>query len=696
MYKLLSNKFLLYPFVFLIVILIIANVKPVIEIYNKVNEIGFIESSKIILLKITDRATKYASGYYDDKSYWIVESENERLNLKESYIESGTGIINNYINPAPLANSVSSFVDNSNSKNYRIASFQPIKNPLKIWSYISSVKYPTQMTPVHYQNGILINDANNQLTKIDASSGKVLWKKEFKEKQVAQRGVLLVDDIIYLIASENLIAINYLTGNYIESFGENGKLLLNNNVGIEPKLWKNLIVLVARNAEVILVDKNNGKVFKKIKLKDESNLKRAGGLPSLYSSPRVWGGVALDSSREILYITTSDPGPVLVGVDRPGSNLLSNSLIAFDLNSHEILWSYQDVAHDLWDLDVAAPPGLSTIAHNGIIMDVVTIIGKSGNVYTLNRDTGESIHDVQYVRVPTSSIIGEKTSPYQKRSIYPPNLLGSFNTKVLVENKWVSGLYDPPKIGEVIKLKGLHGSVIWPGFAVNKDKALAVITNDWSLISLSNGKIGPSKNFTQCSACHNDIYQQGINHFIGTRSKEDFQKIIKNGYQSMPSILISDNKLDEILNYLTQPNESSITHNEPIPLIRSPYKKALDQEESSELILIDILNGTILNRMLLDEDDFGLTIGGISIINDQYAAFTGTRDNKFKVIDYSSFDIISEIELSTLGSVSPLIFRKNNEIFALIAETGQRTLNLYDSSRAFGNVYSLYLIGKIN
>ena len=94
-----------------------------------------------------------------------------------------------------------------------------------------------------------------------------------------------------------------------------------------------------------IFNKNSGMLLKKIKFHPKRNFQ--GGVS--------WGGVAMDQKKGIVYVTTGNPRPGSYGVNRPGSNENSGSIIAFDINNQKIKWSFQETAHDLWDYDIASP-----------------------------------------------------------------------------------------------------------------------------------------------------------------------------------------------------------------------------------------------------------------------------------------------------------------------------------------------------
>ena len=64
-------------------------------------------------------------------------------------------------------------------------------------------------------------------------------------------------------------------------------------------------------------------------------------------------------------------------------------------SSGKRLWHFQDVRHDIWDLDVCAPPNLVTIVRDGKRVDVVTCMAKSGHLFVLDRVSGKPIFPVR-------------------------------------------------------------------------------------------------------------------------------------------------------------------------------------------------------------------------------------------------------------------------------------------------------------
>lgn len=140
------------------------------------------------------------------------------------------------------------------------------------------------------------------------------------------------------------------------------------------------------------------------------------------SGVNVWGYTSLDEERGILYMPLGAPNNDRVGIDRPGNNLFSSSIVAVDANTGKYLWHFQLVHHDVWDYDTQSAPLLVDLQRNGTTVPAVIIVNKTGLLFTLNRVTGKPIFDIEERPVPKSEIPNEKTSPTQPFPVKPPPL----------------------------------------------------------------------------------------------------------------------------------------------------------------------------------------------------------------------------------------------------------------------------------
>lgn len=61
--------------------------------------------------------------------------------------------------------------------------------------------------------------------------------------------------------------------------------------------------------------------------------------------------------------------------------LYGNSLLAIDAATGKLKWHFQTVHHDVWDMDLPAPPALVTVTHKGKQIDAVAQTTKTGFVF---------------------------------------------------------------------------------------------------------------------------------------------------------------------------------------------------------------------------------------------------------------------------------------------------------------------------
>lgn len=105
----------------------------------------------------------------------------------------------------------------------------------------------------------------------------------------------------------------------------------------------------------------------------------------------AWSTPAIDAKLGLLYFGTGNPSPQMEDTSRPGDNLYTVSLIALDINTGKLRWHYQQIPHDLWGYDVASPPVLFDLKHDGRTIPAVGQAGKTGWLYVHDRVTGKLI-----------------------------------------------------------------------------------------------------------------------------------------------------------------------------------------------------------------------------------------------------------------------------------------------------------------
>src|SRR5258708_1291571 len=100
----------------------------------------------------------------------------------------------------------------------------------------------------------------------------------------------------------------------------------------------------------------------------------------------MWDAVAVDTKRDLEIFAIGNPNPDLYGDFRKGNNLYTVSMVAVHAKTGKLAWYYQQIPHDVWDLDSAAPTVLfDVLDKNGKTVEAAAGASKNGHLYILNR-----------------------------------------------------------------------------------------------------------------------------------------------------------------------------------------------------------------------------------------------------------------------------------------------------------------------
>jgi quinoprotein glucose dehydrogenase len=295
---------------------------------------------------------------------------------------------------------------------------------------------------------------------LDATTGVEKWKFQLPNNELpSKRGLAywpgadgVPASIIFGASSGGLYSIKASDGTLNAGFGENGVVNLKTpevmQTGMTASysllssatIYKNLIIIGAGTGEgaggsnagagpagdTRAFDARTGKLvwtFHTVPRPGELGYETwEENSAKFRSGVNVWGYTSLDEERGILYMPLGAPNNDRVGIDRPGNNLFSSSVVAVDANTGKYIWHFQLVHHDIWDYDTQSAPLLVDLQRGGTTVPAVIIVNKTGLMFTLNRVTGKPIFDIEERPVPKSDLPGEKTSPTQPFPVKPPPL----------------------------------------------------------------------------------------------------------------------------------------------------------------------------------------------------------------------------------------------------------------------------------
>lgn len=585
-------------------------------------------------------------------------------------------------------------------------------------------KSQIQASPIFYQGNLVFSLGNLKIVSINPTSKNENWTYT-GAKNVAQRGLIADTSkknhpFIFFSDGDFLVKINGLNGKLLSNFGNNGKVPLGSESVVAPVLDDAYVYTATMTSSVVCVDKVTGQIKWKNDLKNLNS-----------STGSIWSGISLDSNRGILFITTGNPKPAFDGRDRSRKNDLSNSIIAFRTSDGKILWHFQETRHDLWDLDIASPPILTSIKRLGDseFIDVVVAPTKSGNTLILDRVKGTPLFNFRLRKAPKSSVKDEITAPYQPDLELPEpfskphftltdvtNISSESSQYVLKKIKtqgYATGWFPPPKPGTTSITFGIHGGAEWPGPAISDEGIMFVAANHipWKNSFIYSGSVGVNKTLRQnnayityCAYCHESRNGIALELIRSYRDNDAIRKIIKNGYGVMPPVEISSEKVDSILQALNT-GSPAITQNRP-QVTLAKWEQFLDQRNLpaskppwGTLNAIDLNSGKLLWKVPLGFYDslpknFGSENFGAPMVTKTGLIFiSGTPDKLIRAFSAIDGKEIWSHKLPFVGTSAPISFAQNGRQYIAIAASGGGKLAEFTKGQKIETGTSLVIFG---
>ncbi|MBU1307744.1 MAG: glucose/quinate/shikimate family membrane-bound PQQ-dependent dehydrogenase [Alphaproteobacteria bacterium] len=194
----------------------------------------------------------------------------------------------------------------------------------------------------------------------------------------------------------------------------------------------------------------------------------ADGQTYMENSPNSWSVSSYDPALGLIYVPMGNQPPDQFGGNRDENvERYSSSIVALEAQTGKVRWVFQGVHHDLWDMDVPAQPSLIDLTIEGKTVPALVAATKQGEIFVLNRETGEPVLPVTEVPAPGGAVAGDFTAPTQPKSAL------SFEPKPLTEaSMWGATMFD--QIACRIAFRSMNyegrytppsekGSIIYPG-----------------------------------------------------------------------------------------------------------------------------------------------------------------------------------------------------------------------------------------
>lgn len=180
-----------------------------------------------------------------------------------------------------------------------------------------------QLNPIYADNVLYVATGDGSLVAINSLNGQKIWSIQ-SVKNISTRGIIFDNEekSLWVPIAERIYKIDYKSGELIKNFGNNG--FINIFTKSAPIINDNqLCVAQLFPAQIKCYDKKSGKFIFKVDIHPQDKNFKDGGT--------IWSNIAFDYEAKIIYLVTGNPRPALIGINRKGKNLNSNSVIAVDL-----------------------------------------------------------------------------------------------------------------------------------------------------------------------------------------------------------------------------------------------------------------------------------------------------------------------------------------------------------------------------
>ncbi|MBT3567769.1 MAG: PQQ-binding-like beta-propeller repeat protein [Opitutae bacterium] len=594
------------------------------------------------------------------------------------------------------------------------------------WIYRSEDgKANVQANPIVVQGVLITPTPGKRMVGLDAATGKELWNfRNEKGGQPAFRGMVhwegneKHEGRILFTAGETLYALRPKDGKVL--FAKPGP-----EVRAAGAIFKNVLVLAGFRKDVFGFDIRTGEKLWTFHTIPEEGEFGHDTWDRPENGANCWGGMSLDAHRGIAYVSTGSPKPNFLGHTHHGLNLFANCVIAIDAVTGKRIWHFQEIRHDIWDLDIPCAPNLVTVTRNGRKIDAVAQVTKMGNTLVLDRVTGKPLFPFRLKRAPTSPTPGELTSPYQPAPELPepfirqvftsdevPDRSPEARAHVLKRTEGMRfGFYETHGPGmPIVMLPGTHGGAEWTGACFDPESELLYVSatelpsivkitrTDRAVVDETQLTSTPGRKVyeTFCIACHGPN-RQGVGvapSIVGLSSRlkdQDVRDLIPKGRGSMPPLPVLDKKqTDELIEYLFDRDREY-----PKPLTRPErpsygfggFPKLFDHEGYPGikppwgiLAAIDLNSGRLAWKIPYGEYEeltaqgMPLTgtrnFGGPLVTKGGLVFCSGTADNKIRAFDKTSGKELWSARLPYVGSAPPATYGINGRQYIVVPATG--------------------------
>ncbi len=407
-----------------------------------------------------------------------------------------------------------------------------------------------QETPLQVGDRVFVCTPHNNVISIDADTGKEIWKAEINAKSsvwMRCRGLAYFDStraleqpsapnstpvtavnvspgalcerrILMNTITAELIALDADTGAFCPDFGTNGRVDLKVGMGqaadpsyvltSAPTLAGTTVVVGGRVADNVSTDMPGGVMRGFDVVTGQLRWAFDPGNPNITllpppgesytrSTPNVWASMSYDPASNTVFMPVGSPSVDLYGATRTDlDHKYGASMLALDATTGREKWVYQTVHNDLWDFDVPMQPSFIDFPKaDGTTVPALVFGTKAGQLYVLDRATGQPLTKVDDVPVKPGNIPNEPYSPTQKLSVGMPQIGAKTLTesdmwgatpfdqllcRIAFKGMRYDGVYTVPGTDLALNFPGSLGGMNWGGLSTDPNSNY-IFVNDMRL-----------------------------------------------------------------------------------------------------------------------------------------------------------------------------------------------------------------------
>jgi alcohol dehydrogenase (cytochrome c) len=361
-------------------------------------------------------------------------------------------------------------------RTYDDQGFSPLKqinksNVAQLRSTWSWSLFPgaNEATPLVHDGVMFVHSSGDHVQALDAVTGDLLWQysRELPKPKVGflnlvKRNIAIYGNLILLDTSDlHVVALDMKTGEVawdheILNRDQNPRVMMTGG----PLVAKGKVIVgtvgqAPGGNMIVALDAATGKEawrFYTIARPGEPGGNSWNGLPlDKRNGASVWTAGSYDPALNLVFFgaaQTYDTGPLVHPSKEPGvtnDGLYTDTTLAFDPDTGKLVWHFQHVANDQWDLDWAFERQLVHLKIGGEDKKLVVTAGKEAFYDALDAATGKYAFSmdlgIQNVIASADPVTGAKTINHQV-------VMGDGETKTVCPHaggakSWIPGSFNP-------------------------------------------------------------------------------------------------------------------------------------------------------------------------------------------------------------------------------------------------------------